>query len=279
MRWVICALVVLVLPPSAWAGDFDILRGSVATYPWAGFYGGGQAGYSNSVVKFGTAASSQVAFLLRDSVIEQDEQVSDWTVLDSRTPSSVSLGGFVGYNMEWENLILGLELNYNHVSLSASAANSITRSFTDSNALPAGHNYFYTVSIGAASSLHMSDIATFRARAGVEEGIFLPYAFAGLALARVDTYTGAALQYSAVDFPDSETPPLTPLPNLAVGPLGSANTQNNALAYGVATGLGVDVGVLPNVFVRGELEYIYFAAINGIQVSVTSARLGAGLKF
>jgi outer membrane immunogenic protein len=279
MRWVICALVVLALPPSALAGDFDILRGSVPTYRWAGFYGGAQAGYSSSVIKFGTAASSEVAFLLRDTVIEQDEQISDWTVLDSRAPTSLSLGGFVGYNMEWQNLILGLELNYNHVSLSASAANSISRSFTDSNALPAGHNYFYTVNVGAASSLHMSDIATFRARAGFEEGIFLPYAFAGLALARVDTYTSSILQYSAVDFPDSETPPLTPLPNLAVGPLGTSNTQNNALAYGVATGLGVDVGLLPNVFLRGELEYIYFAPINGIQVSVESARLGVGLKF
>jgi outer membrane immunogenic protein len=279
MRWVICALVVLALPHRAFAGDFDILRGSVPTYHWAGFYGGAQAGYSSSVVKFGEAAGSQVAFLLRDTVIEQDEQVANWTVLDTRTPVSASLGGFIGYNMEWENIILGLELNYNHVSLSESAQNSITRSFSDSNALPAGHNYFYTVSVGAASSLHISDIATFRARAGLEEGIFLPYAFAGLALAHAETSTGAQLQYSAVDYPDAEIPPLTPLPNLAVGPLTSGNAQNNALAYGVATGLGVDVGLMPNVFVRGELEYIYFAPINGILVTVASARLGAGLKF
>src|SRR5271156_2903547 len=55
MRWVICALVVLALPSGAFAGDLDILRGSLPTYRWAGFYGGAQAGYSSSVVKFGTA--------------------------------------------------------------------------------------------------------------------------------------------------------------------------------------------------------------------------------
>jgi outer membrane immunogenic protein len=279
MRWVICALVVLALPSSAFAGDLDILRGSLPTYRWAGFYGGAQAGYSSGDVKFGEAGSSDIAFMLRDTTIEQDEQVSTWNVLATRTPTSAGVGGFIGYNFEWENLILGLELNYNHVSIDGSAANSITRSFTDSNALPAGHNYFYTVTVGGQAWMHMSDIATIRARAGWECGIFLPYAFGGLALARVDTSSGATLSYSAVDFPDSETPPLAPLPNLAVGPLSQANTQNNALAYGVTTGLGLDVGLLPNVFVRGELEYIYFAPINGIQISLASARLGAGLKF
>ena len=58
-----------------------------------------------------------------------------------------------------------------------------------------------------------------------------------------------------------------------------ANAQNNAIAYGVATGLGVDIGLLPNVFLRGELEYVYLAPVNGIQVSVSSARVGAGVKF
>ena len=279
MRWVICALVVLALPTRAFAGDLDILRGSLPTYRWAGFYGGVQAGYSSSDIDFGTAGSGDIKFLLRDTTIEQDEQVSNWSVLGTQTPLSISLGGFVGYNMEWENLIVGLELNYNHVNISGSSANAITRSFTDSNALPAGHNYFYTVTVGAQGSVHLSDVGTFRARAGFEEGIFLPYAFAGLALGRADTSSGAFVSYTAVDFPDSETPPLAPLPNLAVGPLTQYNSENNALAYGVTAGLGVDVGLLPNVFVRGELEYIHFAPINGIQVSLASARVGAGLKF
>jgi outer membrane immunogenic protein len=279
MRSVICALALLALPTSALADDFSILRGTVPTYKWSGYYGGGQVGYSNSVIKFGTAASSQLSFLLRGLAIEQDEQISSWNVMGTHTASSAGFGGFVGYNMEWENIIFGVEANYNHVSISQSASSSLTRSFSDSGGLPPGHNFLYTVTVGGEASMHISDIATFRARAGVEEGIFLPYVFGGLALGRASTSDTATLFYTYQDFPDSETPPLTPIPSGSVGPNASSNAQNNTIAYGVATGLGVDVGLLPNVFVRGELEYIYFAPLNGIQASVMSARVGAGLKF
>lgn len=279
MRSVICAFALLALPTSALADDFSILRGTVPTYQWSGFYGGGQVGYSNSVIRFGTAASSQVAFLLRNTTIEQDEQISNWNVLGTHTASTVGVGGFVGYNMEWENLILGVEANYNHVSLSQTAGSSLSRSFSDSNGLPPGHTYFYDVTVGGSASIHVTDIATFRGRAGLEEGNFLPYAFAGLALARASTSTSATLVLNATDSPASEIPPLTPLPDLSLGPTSSTNTQKNAIAYGVTTGLGLDVGLLPNVFLRGELEYIYLAPINGLQVSVASARVGAGLKF
>lgn len=279
MRWVILVLVVLGFAPRAVAGDFDILRGSMPTYHWGGVYGGAQGGYASSTVNFGLAAGPEVAFILRDTAIEQDEQISQWDVLGARDPRSTSLGGFIGYNAEWENLILGPELNYNRVSLSASSSSAIERSFVDSNDIPAGHNYFYTVSVGARSSLTMTDIATLRARAGWQAGNFLPYAFAGLAVGRADVSTAASVSYTAVDYPNSETPPLTPLPNLSYGPAIQENGQNGAIAYGVAAGLGVDVALSPNLFVRGEFEYIYFAPLDGIEVSVTSARVGGGIKF
>ena len=47
MRWGICAAVLLALVPRAFAGDYDILRGSQPVGPatftrWSGFYFGGQ---------------------------------------------------------------------------------------------------------------------------------------------------------------------------------------------------------------------------------------------
>jgi opacity protein-like surface antigen len=278
MRWLICAVVVLGLAPSAFAEDFGVLRGPEPTYHWGGFYGGVQSGYSTAPINFSQAASPQIGYILRNTAIEADEQISQWSVLGSDYPYSASAGGFVGYNVEWDNVVLGLELNYNRVSLSASSSGALTRNFTDSNNLPAGHSYFYSVSVGSESSLHITDIGTFRARAGWEVGNVLPYAFAGLAVSHANISTGTSVGYTAVDFVESETPPLTPLPNLAVGPTGLANA-NGALEYGFATGLGVDVALLPNLFVRGEFEYIYFAPTDGIQVSVTSARVGVGVKF
>jgi outer membrane immunogenic protein len=275
MRSAICALALLALPTAAYADGFNILRGTVPTYNWSGFYAGGQFGYSSSVVKFGTAASSQVAFLLRNTTIEQDEQISQWSVLGTHDASNTGFGGFVGYNTQWESVIIGFEANYNRVNLSKTAGSSLSRSFNDATGLPTGHSYFYDVTVGGSASVHMTDIATFRLRAGAMEGNFLPYAFLGLAVGRASTSTSASVALTAVDQP---TPPATALPPLADSGA-STNTQNNAIAYGAATGLGVDIGLLPNVFLRGELEYIYFAPLNGIQLSIASARAGAGVKF
>ena len=70
-----------------------------------------------------------------------------------------------------------------------------------------------------------------------------------------------------------------PLNPIAVGPESDAASQSGQFAYGFATGLGLDFAVTANLFVRGEFEYIYFAPIDGIQVSLSNARVGAGVKF
>jgi outer membrane immunogenic protein len=280
MRRVICALVVLALPSSAFAGDFDILRGPVATYRWAGVYGGVQGGYTSSTVKLAPAAGPDISYLLRNQAILLDQQISQWPLLSNRTPSSEGVGGFVGYNLEWENtIILGLELNYNHVSLSASSSGVLpNQGFTDSTNLPAGHHYVYSLTASGQASLSMTDIAQFRARAGWEAGNFLPYAFAGFAVGRANISSTATISYTAVDHPDSEVPALPPLNPLSFfGTQG--NSQNNALAYGVSMGFGTDIALTANLFVRAELEHIYFAPVDGVQVSVSTARVGAGLKF
>ena len=123
MRSVVCALALLTLPTSAFAGDFDILRGTVTTYRWAGFYAGGDFGYSAANVNFGQAAGPDIANILRNNAIEQDEQISQWPLLGGNSnPQSMNFGGFAGYNTEWENVVLGLELDYSRISLTASSS-------------------------------------------------------------------------------------------------------------------------------------------------------------
>lgn len=278
MRRVLCAAVVLTLASPAFAGDFDVLRGPEPTYHWSGFYAGAQGGFSSSVVNLGPAAGPDIGYLLRESAIEQDQQISQWPVLGAAHPEAGSYGGFVGYNYEWQGLVFGGEVGYFHSLLSASSNGGLTRNFTDSGNLPAHHNYYYTMSVSGNASLTMSDFTTFRARAGWEAGQFLPYIFGGLALSRASVTSSATVQYTATDYPDSEEPPLTPLDPLAVGPL-TQGSNNNTFAYGADMGVGVDVALLKNFFVRGEFEYIYFAPINGIPVSVSTARIGGAFKF
>jgi opacity protein-like surface antigen len=59
----------------------------------------------------------------------------------------------------------------------------------------------------------------------------------------------------------------------------SSESKKAAFIYGWSAGLGVDMMVMPNVFVRGEFEYISFTEIQGIQSQLGTARIGAGVKF
>jgi opacity protein-like surface antigen len=283
MRSVICALALLALPTSAFAGDFDILRGTVPTYRWSGFYAGGDFGYSGANINFGQAAGPDISNILRNTAIEQDEQISQWPVLGGESyPSSINFGGFVGYNTEWDGVVLGLEADYSRVSINASSNGSITRFFTDSADVPPGHNLSYTLTASGQAAFKLTDIVSLRARAGWETGNLLPYAFAGIALSRANVSNSGTVGYSAIDYPDSETPPLAPIYTAADPLVFGPDTQTTAqstFAYGVDAGVGVDAGITSHVFVRGELEYIYFAPIDGIRLSISSARAGIGYKF
>ncbi len=275
MRWV----VVLALAPRAYAQDFGILRGTQPTYHWSGFYGGAQLGYSSADANFGNTTTSNVGYILRNTQIELDEGISQWVVLpNSRSSGGIDMGGFIGYNSEWENLIFGVELNYNRTSLKTSTSGTIARSFFDSNNLPPGHHYDYDLSVTGQASIQMTDIGEFRVRAGYEWSNFLPYGFAGFAVGRANYSNTATVEYTAQDIVDVENPPLTPLSNLFFDS-SAGQSQSNAYAYGFATGLGTEVGLTSNIFLRGELEYIYFFPLDGIHLTVASARLGAGLKF
>ena len=130
------------------AADLPTLRGSeafaVASYPhWGGFYIGGQVGYGHAHMNLPTFTSRDV--------------------------NAVNYGGFIGYNNPWNEVVLGIEANYNHTHFRGSA--------TD----PTG---------ATGLSLRIADYGTFRARAGFLYERILPYAMIGVAAgyARVDSF-------------------------------------------------------------------------------------------
>src|ERR1700689_373737 len=116
MRWVIGALVALAVSPSAFAADLDILRGTEPVGPanfqnWSGFYAGGEFGYGNSSADFSKSTSSLVSYALRVTTLEADFAPSNWPVLGTGQDREMTFGGFVGYNTQWQDLILGIEGN------------------------------------------------------------------------------------------------------------------------------------------------------------------------
>ncbi len=51
-------------------------------------------------------------------------------------------------------------------------------------------------------------------------------------------------------------------------------------AYGSTAGLGFELLVLPNVFLRAEWEYVQFFPVQDFKIHLnTSAAIGVGIKF
>jgi outer membrane immunogenic protein len=283
MRWVIRALVILALPSSAFAadlsGDFDVLRGTQPVGParfanWAGYYAGGQFSFGDGNVNFSHATQPLVAFSLRELTLEQVVAPSNWQVLGKTGQDAIGYGGFFGYNMQWQDMILGVELNYTHTAMKVTSSETPIARRTS-----AGGDTF-DVALTGSGTFNTTDFVQMRARAGWIFGRLLPYSFAGFVLGRAD-YNLTTL---VVGQQDPSTPPTTPCNNVAnpkCVDFSDRNTasQTNALLYGVSVGGGIDVAVTQNVFARAELEFIQFAPISHIVSSITSARVGAGIKF
>jgi outer membrane immunogenic protein len=295
MRRVMIGLGLLGLAQSAHAADLPYLRGSnVPTYHWGGFYGGLQVGYSSAAYDFSNGVSSLLSFIL-SGYPSLASDVSNWNVFGQANTSAVSYGGFVGYNAEWEGVILGVEFNYDRTSLFQSVSN--TASGPDStpfNLSPAEYYTFNNVTVNGSTSVRITDMATLRGRAGWEAGAFLPYAFAGIALGRADVTQSARASATYTDWVNTCTttlgvvscafqPVLIPGTTVPlVRPLSFApqsSSQSGKFVYGGAGGLGLDMVLTSNVFVRLEWEYLLFQPIDGIHANVNSLRTALGFLF
>jgi outer membrane immunogenic protein len=287
------ALSLALFVQSAAAGDLgSALRGSFSSQfstpsyaDWSGVYFGGQLGVSSATVNYADSLSSLTGFILRESLFE--DTIPKWQTMGKESVAHFDYGAFLGYNFyQQDQIVLGMEASYNHSDLDSSMSDSISRILHDDTQAPSGHHYYYHTTVAGTAAVHITDFATLRARAGWSAGQFMPYAFGGLAIGRANYYRSATVSYWTEDKPDTATPPTPPSPPPdfnyppGVDPTGTkTESQSNAIAYGAAAGLGIDVSILPNMFLRAEWEYVQFAPIHDIQVSINSVRVGLGLKF
>jgi outer membrane immunogenic protein len=280
MRWVICAVLVLGLAPSAFADDLDVLRGTQSVGPalytrWSGFYFGGQVNYSDGNVDFSKATEPLIGFSLRGLTLESLGMPSTLPILSNASVDKTGVGGFVGYNTQWQDLVLGLEANYTHAPFTAvSSVSPIV------NHVYAVGSDLVSINLTGTGTMEVTDYGSLRLRAGwIFDNYFLPYGFVGLALGKGD--------YSVTSVAFGQQSSATP-PGLPCVPNGTtcldyyfpnAQSGTNVLLYGFSIGGGIDIALTSNIFVRGEYEYIQFAEVNNIIASISTVRLGAGLKF
>lgn len=262
------ALLLMLPQGQARAADWieDTLRGSFSPAPvrWDGVNLGVQAGLSSMDTDFGNSTSQQVAYILRSSTLESEAQPSTWATLPQNITNSKNYGAFLGYNYQWDALVLGFDGAYNKLSgANAQASDGMTRIVTTSDSVQ------HTVTIAASSSITLVDYATMRMRAGYAFGQFLGYGFVGGAVGRFNYTTTSTVT-------DSQ---LSGGITTVFGPVTQTDSKNNAIVGGFTAGLGMDVALLPNVFLRGEWEYVGFAQVNGIRASINSGRVGIGMRF
>jgi outer membrane immunogenic protein len=251
---------------------FPALRGgfvdglTTSTVNWEGFYLGGQGGYGSSDENFRgstrTTAAEAVANTLIESALRISEQDPGLGKISTR---SSGYGAFAGYNWQWDDVVLGMEVSYLHGKFGGTTSASQER--VSASAL--ADNLFHDTKVTSSASMSISDLATFRGRAAYAWGSFLPYMFGGLALGNADIIRSVLVQDAASA---TQVGPFIPFV-----PLSASEGLHNHLIYGYSAGLGVDVNLIGGLFMRAEWEYIRFTS--AVDTSINTVRAGLGYKF
>ena len=155
--------------------------------------------------------------------------------------------------------MLGVELNYIHGKFSGSS----TFFF------PA--DYLTSASLTQYAAMQISDYGSARLRAGYAMGSFLPYAFGGVAMGQADIQreTTASLYYRYTGTQG--------LPDIGPNSATARSNLKSHFVFGYSAGLGIDMMLVQNLFLRAEWEYLRFTS--PVDVSVNTVRAGLGYKF
>lgn len=245
--------------------DLPILRGAytdglTSRVNWQGVYIGGQGGVGTSTMNFSGATSAVASRLLFDTAIENAGGVAEWPVGSKTSVHNNGIGAFAGYNSQWDDIVLGVELSYLHGKFGGAQTDSMTRVFFDSSGA------LDTVTNQSIAAVRVSDMATLRARAGYAWGVFLPYVFGGAALGQADIIRTARIfgnqTLGGLNFPFD---------------VSLSDNQNSRLVYGYSAGLGMDVMLVSCLFLRAEWEYVRFTS--AIDTDINTFKVGLGYKF
>ncbi len=213
---------------------------------WAGFYAGGQVGMSIASMDFAGATESLMAHDLRELALENDHHPSRWQVLGRGDTRSVAIGGFVGYNNPWEGMIIGVDFNY-----------SRSNSFDRCSGL-ADHPRRRAVERPALRDHDQ------RRRLDAHSSTTACCACAPASISA----TSCRMRVSAPRSAAPISPAPRPSSGLEIDPSGNTppdallvhrdRNQDRRTDLRLVAGGGVDVLMMPNVFVRAEYEFVSF---------------------
>jgi len=272
--------------------DLPILRGSfpgglsTATRNWDGWYAGGQVDYSSASMDFTQSVVGLTNSIFRNSVLQLP--TSQFSLLNKANIQGTGFGAFVGRNYQWDDLVFGLEANYNYMNRFAGSSVASIGPLQIVNPTgqvsPPGVTTTYTVTLTGAAAAQIKDAITFRGRAGWAIGNFLPYVFGGVAVGRMDVSRSVT---SAVTRRDDTTSTIAGVTTTVIGPTlpvpsvsqTRSQERTNDFVVGWTGGLGLEYLLWGNVFMRGEWEYVKFVSVMNTPIAMNSLRAGIGYKF
>lgn len=264
-----------VMAQGAQAADMPFLRGSLLDGPqrvvnWEGFYIGGQGSYGTTDTNFTKATQGLAEGAMVNTVLNSEMSVSEWPTLGKQSQHGQGYGGFVGYNWQWSNVVLGLEANYIHGTKfggsDSNTASPMSRCMSLSDAL------YHCATYRSSGSIAINDFGSARARAGWAVGSFLPYMFGAVSLGQADIVRSASITdnlYTAS--------PASGGTYLGYNQFNRSQIQNGHFIYGYGGGLGIDMMLFSGLFLRAEWEYLKFTA--PVDTSISTVRAGLGYKF
>jgi outer membrane immunogenic protein len=280
MRRSLAALGLIGLLSPASAADLPLLRGSetfVPAFPayarWEGFYFGGQLSYGNFNADFAGASQPLFAVPLRNLVFENEVHPENIPVLGAAERGAGGVGGFVGYNWQYEQAIIGLEFNYIHSDFNAGAPD-----FPIARQIRLSNGTVVQFTLDASATMRLTDIGELRARFGYAAGAFMPYATIGLASGRADV--AALVSCVCIQLTPNKTPPPQFDPTQTVDfSFTNSTGKSSAYIWGYSGGGGLEWALTPNIFARADYEYIQWSPVSKITSHLNIAHLGLGLRF
>jgi outer membrane immunogenic protein len=271
MRRFLLAVVMCGVAAGAQAADLSdlpILRGglteglSKSSVNWQGVYVGGQVSKGAADMDFTNTTRDLMATLVNNSALDTQFNATNWTYLGkAHAASNTAYGAFAGYNLQWTDALIGVELNYSHGAFAAASSGSQTRIVTNGDVTT-------NVTALANGSMRVTDFGSLRVRGGYAIGSFLPYGFIGVGLGQADINRNVeiVIRYDAPGVPSNFAPRAA-----------LADNANSKFVTGFAGGLGVDVMLCAGLFMRAEWEYLRFTEV--VDTSVNTVRVGLGYKF
>jgi opacity protein-like surface antigen len=245
---------------------------------WGGFYGGIHVGAGATNFDLQSAARSEARQALNGTIFMPQASSTGTTTatpadqlirVERAARNSALLGGFVGYQWQFDDAVIGLEGDYTNLLSNKQGTGAFSTAwtgYTESSTVTSWIRQYGNV------STTLRDYGTLRGRAGWATGRFMPFVTAGIAFGRGDVSVTYNREIQRVDSTTN-----------AVISQGSTNNParvtNSQIATGLTLGTGLDVLLSQNLFLRAEYQYLRFHSLGGVAITMHTARAGVALKY